>query len=78
MSSAILTDTLKRAATWPPEAQAELAAYAAEIQAGLSDLPYVPSAAEYAGIDRGLADAAAGRFAAPDAVEQVFARYRRG
>lgn len=36
MSRSILTETLERAAHWPIEAQAELAAYAAEIQAGLS------------------------------------------
>ena len=32
-----LPDALSRAATWPAEAQAELAAYAEEIEAGLAD-----------------------------------------
>ena len=77
MMSDTLTDTLKRAASWPAEAQAELAAYAAEIQAGLSGLPYVATAAELAGVDRGLADVDAGRVVGMDAVDRVFARHRR-
>ena len=80
MLSDTLTDTLKRAASWPAEAQAELAAYAAEIQAGLSGLSYVATAAELAGVDRGIADADAdaGRVVGMDAVDRVFARHRRG
>lgn len=78
MASSILSETLARAARWPIEAQTELAAFAAEIQAGLSGNAYVPSAEEGAGIDRGLADANAGRFAPADAVDRIFAHYRRG
>lgn len=77
MSNSILSETLERAAHWPMEAQAELAAYAAEIQTGLSGDLYLPSADELAGINRGLADADAGRFAPADAVDRIFARYRR-
>ncbi len=76
MSVSILNDTLARASHWPLEAQAELAAYAAEIQAGLSADIYIPTAEELAGIERGLADADAGRFAPDDAVDKIFARYR--
>jgi predicted transcriptional regulator len=71
-----LADTLSRAASWSPEAQAELAAYAAEIEAALGVGEYPPTDAELAGIDRGLADARAGRFATEDEVAAVFARFR--
>ena len=71
-----LPNALSRAATWPAEAQAELAAYAEEIEAGLAATPYHPTDAELAGIDRGLADARAGRFATDDQVAAVFARHR--
>ena len=75
--SGTLTDTLKRGTAWPAEAQVELAAYAAEIQAGLSGLPYVATAAELAGVDCGLADADAGRVVGMEAVDRVFACHRR-
>lgn len=71
------TDVLTRATTWPAEAQAELIAYAEEIEAGLSAGTYHPTEAELAGIDRGLADARAGRFATDEQVAAVFARHRR-
>ena len=71
-----LADTLSRAASWPVEAQVELAAYAAEIEAALVAGEYQPTEAELAGIDRGLADARAGRFATDDDVAAVFARFR--
>jgi predicted transcriptional regulator len=38
---------------------------------------YTPTEAERAGIDRGLADAQAGRFATEEDVAAVFARCRR-
>lgn len=76
MANTALTDTLSRATSWPPEAQAELAAYAAEIEAALAAGEYQPTEAERAGIDRGLADANAGRFASDEEVAAVFARYR--
>ena len=43
-----LADTLSRAASWSPEAQAELAAYAAEIEAALGVGEYPPTDAELA------------------------------
>ncbi len=71
-------DTISRAPTWPAEAQAELAAFAEEIEADLATTSYQPTEAELAGIDRGLADARAGRFAPDEQVATVFARHRRG
>jgi predicted transcriptional regulator len=71
-----LSQALARTASWPPEAQEELAAYAAEIEAALAAGEYIPTEAELAGIDRGLADARAGRFATPAQVAAVFARHR--
>jgi predicted transcriptional regulator len=76
MACRSLADTLSRATSWPPEAQAELAAYAAEIEAALAAGEYQPTEAELAGIDRGLADARAGRFATEEEVAAVFARFR--
>jgi len=72
-----LTEALTRATTWPPEAQAELAAYAEEIEAALAAGAYTPTESERAGINRGLADAQAGRFATDEQVAAVFARHRR-
>jgi predicted transcriptional regulator len=67
---------LERVATWPEPAQAELAEMARAIEAEL-DGEYKPTPSELAGIDRGLADAAAGRFASPEEIEEVFAKHRR-
>lgn len=71
-----LADTLSGATSWAPEAQTELAAYTAEIEAALAAGKYHPTDAERAGIDRGLADARAGRFATDEEVTAVFARIR--
>jgi predicted transcriptional regulator len=71
-----LADTLSRATSWPPEPQAELAAYTAEIEVALAGGEYHATDAEPAGIDRGLADARAGRFATDEEVAAVFARHR--
>jgi predicted transcriptional regulator len=76
-----MTNTLKnlieRAETWPKEAQEELAQVALEIEAGIAGHAYRASPEELAGIDRGLRDAAAGKFASQDEVETVFAKHRR-
>ena len=76
MVAKALADTMKRAASWPTRAQEELAGYAAEIEAGLRGGSYTATEAELAGIDRGLAAARKGRFAAPEAVEAAFAKHR--
>jgi predicted transcriptional regulator len=66
---------LTRVEAWPDVAQAELVQVADAIEAELSG-EYKPTASELAGIDRGLADAMAGRFARPEDIEEVFAKHR--
>jgi predicted transcriptional regulator len=73
----MLDDVLKRARNWPESAQQELAAIASEIETELSAGSYKPTRAELEGIERGIADAEAGRFAADSEVEAVFAKHRR-
>jgi len=68
---------IERAQTWPEEAQEELAQVAREIEAGIAGGTYRASPAELAGIDRGLRDAEAGKFASEDEVEAVFSKHRR-
>jgi predicted transcriptional regulator len=74
--NAKLKDIINRVETWPPEAQEELAEVALAIEAQLKeDLTLSPEDLE--AIDRGLQDAADGRFATDEQVEAVFAKYRR-
>jgi predicted transcriptional regulator len=70
-----LAEAMRRAETWPEEAQEELAEIAREIEAGFAGL-YRAAPDELAGIDRGLAEADAGRFASDPEVEATFAKYR--
>ena len=72
-----LSDLLTRAASWPVEAQDELARLACEIKEELAAGAYRPTPEELAGINRGLIDVAAGRFATAAEVEAVFAKHRR-
>jgi predicted transcriptional regulator len=74
--NAKLKDIIDRAETWPPEAQEELAQIALEIEAEIKE-GYSLTAGDLEAIDRGLQDAAEGRFATDEQVEAVFARYRR-
>lgn len=76
MVAEALIETMKRVASWPTQAQEELAGYAEEIEAGLHGGVYRATEAELAGIDRGTAAARDGRFAAPEAVEATFTRHR--
>jgi predicted transcriptional regulator len=76
MKTKKLTEVLERIEAWPPEAQNELADFALELDAGLSDGEYKPTPGEMAGIERGLRAAAEGRFARADQVEAVFAKFR--
>ena len=76
IAAKILEDVMQLAESWPESAQRELADLAREIDAGLSDGVYHPTPEELAGIDRGLRDAKAGRFASAEEVEAVFAKYR--
>jgi hypothetical protein len=72
-----LTNILHLAEAWPEWAQEELAALAREIEAEVSAGTYSATAEELAGIDRGLSDSAAGKFASAEQVEAVFAKHRR-
>jgi predicted transcriptional regulator len=77
MKTQLLNRALERIETWPAEAQDRLAEIALDIDAGLKDVVYEPSADEIEGIDRGLRDAAEGRFASDEEVEAAFAKFRR-
>jgi hypothetical protein len=72
-----LKDTFKAAETWPEEDQEALVEAARDIEAQRTGV-YHATADELAGIDLGLADARAGRFASDDAVAAVKASFRRG
>jgi len=74
--NAKLKDILRRAEAWPVEAQDELVEIALEIEAQLGGT-YDATPEELEAIDRGLRDAAEGRFATDEQVEKVFAKYRR-
>lgn len=67
-----IDELARRAHNWPEAAQQELVSLAAELEAELTRGPYRPTADELEGIDRGLRDAAEGRFAHEDDVEAVF------
>ena len=75
--NAKLKDIIDRAETWPPEAQEELAQIALEIEAQLIKDDFHLTPEDLEAIDRGLQDAAEGRFATDEQVEAVLARYRR-
>jgi hypothetical protein len=77
MTSKALEEAMRRAETWPDEAQEQLAEIAFEIDAELKGGTYHATPEELAGIDRGLKAAREGRFATDEEVEAVFAK-RRG
>jgi predicted transcriptional regulator len=76
MTAKILQEALKRAETWPEEAQEELAQVAQDIDAGLHGGTYTATADELAGIDRGLDAARSGRFVSEEDVRAAFAKHR--
>ena len=76
MKTKKLTEVLERIEAWPPEAQNALADFALDLDAGFKAGDYEPTAEELAGIERGLRDAAEGRFATPQQVEAAFAKFR--
>jgi len=76
MKTQLLNKALERVENWPEEAQDRLAEIALDMDAGLKDVLYEPSDEELADIDRGLRDAAEGRFAGETEVEAVFAKFR--
>jgi hypothetical protein len=74
MTRAGLEELLERVSTWPEEAQEEFANFITDVEArhlGGDEL----SAEDRVAIDRGRADAKAGRFAPDGAVEALFNRY---
>jgi predicted transcriptional regulator len=71
-----LAKILERIENWPTHARDELAEIAQDIDAGLNDVVYEPTAGELEGIDRGLRDAEQGRFATEEEVAAVLAKFR--
>jgi predicted transcriptional regulator len=76
MKSDRLAKVLERVEAWPAEVQDELADLARDLDDRLKHGDYEPSDAELAGIDRGLADANAGRFATDEQVEAALRKLR--
>ncbi len=76
MKTKSLTQALERVEAWPAHAQDELAEIARDIDESLGKGDYEPTPAELAGIDRGLRDADAGRFASGAKVDAVLAKLR--
>ena len=72
-----LESIVERAADWPEDARQELAKIVREIEAELAGGDYQATDAELSGIDRGLGDAADGKFASHGDVEAVFHKHRR-
>jgi predicted transcriptional regulator len=76
MKTKRLTQLLERIEAWPADAQDALADIAHDIDESLTKGDYVPTPAELAGIDRGLRDAEAGRFATEAQVDAALAKLR--
>jgi hypothetical protein len=76
MKTELLSKVLERIENWPADAQDQLAEIAFDIDAGLNDVVYEPTDEESAGIERGLRDAAEGRFATDEQAEAALARLR--
>jgi predicted transcriptional regulator len=76
MKTELLSKALERIENWPADAQDQLAEIAFDIDASLKDVVYQPTDEESAGIERGLRDAAEGRFATDKQVEAALARLR--
>jgi predicted transcriptional regulator len=70
-----LAEFIKRAESWPEEAQEQALATLQSIEQEIRQ-PHELSEDDRRAIDRGLADAKAGRFASDEEVEQLFARFR--
>jgi hypothetical protein len=66
---------LEEVETWPPEDQEELVEYAREIRGRRRGI-YRLNDDERAGIERGLADMRAGRFATDEQIAAIFQRAR--
>jgi predicted transcriptional regulator len=73
--NALTKKLLEEVETWPPEDQEELAEYAREIRGRRTGV-YRLSDDERAGIERGLEDMRAGRFATDEEIAAIFRRAR--
>jgi predicted transcriptional regulator len=73
--NALTRKLLEDVETWPLEDQEELAEYAREIRERRTGV-YELSADERAGIEQGLADMRAGRFATEEQIAAIFRRAR--
>jgi predicted transcriptional regulator len=74
MTKEALAELLMRVSTWSEEAKEELAQSIVEIEARHADEDDL-SDEDRAALERGLADADAGRFAPDGAVQALFDRY---
>lgn len=74
MKTKALSAILERVETWPEAAQQQLAEIALEIEQDLSGT-YRATSEERAGIERGLSDVRAGRFATEEQVESALAKF---
>ena len=74
--NADVKNTLDRVANWPEEDREELAQVALEIEARRHGV-YHATPEELAAVDEALAAVARGEIASEEAVEAVFAKYRR-
>jgi hypothetical protein len=70
-----LREALKAAETWPEEDQEALVAAVRDIEAQRSGV-YEATPEELAAVDRGLADARAGRFASEEEINAIKAKFR--
>jgi len=77
MTVKALEEAMQRVASWPEEAQEELAEIALEIDATLKGGIYHATREELDGIDRGIKAAREGRFATEQEVAAVFAKHLR-
>jgi predicted transcriptional regulator len=71
-----LDEVLKRATSWPEDVQQELAEVALQVDRSLVPKTYQATEGELEGIDRGIADADAGRFGSAEAVEALLHKSR--
>lgn len=76
MISKPLEEVLKRASSWPEDVQEEFAKVALEVDRNLGSETCHATSEELDGIDRGLADADAGRFAASSVVDAILRKFR--
>ena len=66
-----IDEIIKQVRTFPPERQDEIADVLRAMSTEVATTPEILAA-----IDEGMADAEAGRFAEPEAVATLFARFR--